>query len=191
MIDSKRARAVVKVGDGRGFIVDGPRGKVVITSAHCLPHLPPPHAASSLEELRYGRLIGPIGTKPTVGVECLFADPVADIAVLGSLGIPMWEDADAFDALVNERPAFSVGVGPAREEVGRAWLLTIARRWSRCEVQHWDGDLLISKAWAGLHAGMSGSPVVSDEGTAIGAWFQWGQASQGKEYRSAAVAIRG
>jgi hypothetical protein len=34
-------RAVIAVGIGRGFVVEGRREKLcVITAAHCLPHLP-------------------------------------------------------------------------------------------------------------------------------------------------------
>src|SRR4026208_1891700 len=77
-------RAVITVGDGRGFVVEGSRGKLcVITAAHCLPELPPAHAASRTGERTYANLLGRIGESPAVYAECLFVDPVADIAVLG------------------------------------------------------------------------------------------------------------
>src|SRR5262249_24072358 len=47
-------RAVITVREGRGFVVEGSRGKLcVITAAHCLPELPPAHAASKTEERTY------------------------------------------------------------------------------------------------------------------------------------------
>jgi hypothetical protein len=169
MLDTRLAQAVLKVGDGRGSIVDGPRGKVVISSAHCLPHLPPAHAASYTKERTYARLLGPLGTKPTVWAECFFVDPVADIAVLGSPDDQaLYEEARAFDALVDERPAFSIDLGFARENIVRAWLLTITGRWSECEVRHFALGLTITNAVNGIHAGMSGSPIVTDDGKAIG-----------------------
>jgi hypothetical protein len=74
--------AVITVGEGgRGFIVQGDR-HYVITAAHCLPEQPPPHSDSYLEERTY-KLLARLGAEPDVFAECLFADPVADIAVLG------------------------------------------------------------------------------------------------------------
>src|SRR6266850_1656361 len=77
---------VLRVGEGRGFLVKRRRYHdcIVITAAHCLPDLPPPHPLAYLEELTYRRLLGPLGTEPTVWAHILFVDPVADIAVLGA-----------------------------------------------------------------------------------------------------------
>jgi hypothetical protein len=59
-------RAVITVGDGRGFVVEGNRGKLcVITAAHCLQDLPPAHPGSYLEERTYPNLLGRIGV-PTL-----------------------------------------------------------------------------------------------------------------------------
>ena len=75
----------MKVGDGRGFIIEAGDQRLVITAAHCLPHFPPCHGASYTEERTYPDFIGPLGeSAPKVWAECLFADPVGDIAVLGS-----------------------------------------------------------------------------------------------------------
>ena len=76
-------QAVITVGKGRGFIIDGdPR--MIVTAAHCLPRLPPAHGASYTEERTYQNLVGHIGeAQQTIWGECLFADPVADIAVIG------------------------------------------------------------------------------------------------------------
>ena len=101
---------VLKVGDGRGFIVvhrvkTPPLPKVVsrkhsglelrqvpfmdhrlvVTAAHCLPKLPPPHAMAYGSERTYQEQLGNLdGTKKGIWAKCLFADPVADIAVLGT-----------------------------------------------------------------------------------------------------------
>ena len=94
---------VVEVSDGRGFIIEyrvqpppptRPKGfqtqppfarhRLVVTAAHCLPNLPPAHAAAFTSDRTYENLLGRLdGEKNLVWAECLFADPVADIAVLG------------------------------------------------------------------------------------------------------------
>jgi hypothetical protein len=77
----------VRVGDGHGFVVEGQYDRrFVLTAAHCLPHLPPPAGLLDLEETTYRALLGPFKASDaacTVWAECLFADPFADIAVLG------------------------------------------------------------------------------------------------------------
>jgi hypothetical protein len=81
--------AVVRVSNGgRGFVVEtsgrfGRRNRYVITAAHCLPRVPPRHGLSHTEERTYKKLLAPLGKKPSVWCECLFLDPIADIAVLG------------------------------------------------------------------------------------------------------------
>jgi len=43
-------RAVIKVGDGRGFVVATDHEHIVITAAHCLPYFPPCMSFSGIEE---------------------------------------------------------------------------------------------------------------------------------------------
>ena len=85
MFDEHEAEsAVVTVGDGRGFVIKHRHDRLVVTAAHCLPRFPPCHGASYLEERTYSELLAPLGDDLAVWAECLFADPIADIAVLGS-----------------------------------------------------------------------------------------------------------
>lgn len=81
--------AVIRVGDGRGFIVqDAGRMRlgwrnadnIVITAAHCLPSLPRPLRDW---EHTYKNLLSPLGQEPSVWAACFFFDPIGDIAVLG------------------------------------------------------------------------------------------------------------
>jgi hypothetical protein len=77
--------SIVTVGDGRGFVVEGIRSDLlVVTAAHCLPFFPPCHGDSELVERTYGSLLAPLGGESAISAECLFVDPIADIAVLGS-----------------------------------------------------------------------------------------------------------
>lgn len=167
--------AVVKVGGGRGFIVRAAYRSLVVTAAHCLPRFPPCHPVSYTHERTYSRLLGPLyDAKPAVWAECLFIDPLADIAVLGSPdGQVLYEEAEAYEALTDKRPALSIGPAPA---TGPGWVLTLAGRWSSCIVEHigYDhpialrGSLCIGDVKGGIHFGMSGSPILADDGTAIG-----------------------
>src|SRR5438552_3247930 len=97
-------RSVLRVGGGRGFVVNGERDRLIITAAHCLPRFPPCHGFSYTEERTYAKLLGPLGRKkPTVWAECLFVDPVADIAVLGPPDDQeLFDEYDEYDRLVAE-----------------------------------------------------------------------------------------
>jgi hypothetical protein len=167
MNNAEVTKAVVKVGGGRGFIIQSGHNRLVVTAAHCLPHLPPCHGANNTDERTYPNLFGPLGSrKPKVWAECVCADPVGDIAVLGSPdGQVLSGEAAAYEALTHETPTFRIGDAPRK---GRAWLLSLAMHWHPCVVEHIDGPLWIEEAADGIHGGMSGSPIVTDDGTAIG-----------------------
>jgi hypothetical protein len=163
--------AIVTVGEGRGFVVGNPgrwpfAERLVVTAAHCLPYFPPCHSMSYLEERTYKALLGPLRQERTVWAECLFADPVGDIAVLGppddqELG----EQYDAYQALMTASAVLPISDPP---ENGPAWLLSLDGRWFRCVVNHNGGPLWIADAVEGIVGGMSGSPILADDGSAIG-----------------------
>ena len=169
-------RAVITVGDGRGFVVNGrayfadsPHDRLIITAAHCLPFFPPCHGASYGEERTYKALLAPLGSQPAVWAECLFADPIADIAILGSPdGQNLSEEAEAYEALVETAIPLSIADAP---EDGQGWLLSLDQKWFRCSVRYMkyvDGPLWISGTSQPVVDGMSGSPIISDDGAAIG-----------------------
>jgi hypothetical protein len=110
---------VLRVGEGRGFLVKRRRYHdcIVITAAHCLPDLPPPHPLAYLEELTYRRLLGPLGTEPTVWAHILFVDPVADIAVLGAPdGQVLSEQADTYEAFMASARPLAVAEAPIQSD---------------------------------------------------------------------------
>lgn len=174
VIDEARlSQTVIRVGDGRGFIVQAGFHRLIVTAAHCLPQFPPCHGASYLEERTYKRLLGPLSTAPpSVWAECLFADPIADIAVLG---MPDSQDlsteADNYDAFTAEKPVLRLGAIPKPDAAGdsltSARLLTLDKRWISCDVRYL-GELWI-QATEQIRGGMSGSPICDEEGRAIGA----------------------
>ncbi len=163
---NKAARAVIKVGLGRGFVVQSGRRRLIITAAHCLPSFPPCHGASFTEERTYAQLLGPLGNEPSVWAECLFADPIGDIAVLGEPdGQELSDECEAYDELV--KACEPIPVTDAKES-GRARLLSLDGEWIECDVKHSGGPLWISGAAKGINGGMSGSPIIADDGSAIG-----------------------
>jgi hypothetical protein len=160
------APAIVTVGDGRGFVVEGKHERYVITAAHCLPHLPP---ACAFDKHTYRSLLGPLsGDATAVWTQCLFADPIADLAVLGSPDDQeLWAQAEAYEALVGDATPFSIAKAPLHE--GSAWLYSLDCRWFSCKVERQPGGpLWISKASEPIRGGMSGSPIRIAGGLVIG-----------------------
>ena len=165
---------VLKVGDGRGFIIEHrtthPRlghelsKRRVVTAAHCLPKLPPAHPAAHWWERTFHILGSLDGRKHDVAVECLFVDPVADIAVLGRPDEPeLGNEADAYDALTNDAPVLRIG--KARD--GPGWVLALDNHWvpTTLEIHGlWIPNLSIDL----VEAGLSGSPILNDDGRAVG-----------------------
>ena len=169
MISEAATRAVVAVGSGRGFVVrstQGVRDRLIITAAHCLPRFPPCNGASYVHERTYQGLLASLGGEPSVWTECLFADPIGDLAVLGPPdGQELPEQWEGYDDLVESADSLMIADAPKQ---GPAWLLSLGNRWTRCTVRHSGGSLWISDATDGIRAGMSGSPVLADDGSAIG-----------------------
>ncbi len=98
-------KAILTVGDGRGFVIAKDYRRPVITAGHCLPSLPPSHPASDTWETTYPEIISPLGVKPSISAECIFVDPIADLAVLDEPDGQeryLCEQADAYPDLVDE-----------------------------------------------------------------------------------------
>jgi hypothetical protein len=170
MTRAKATRAVLTVGEGRGFVVEcdhqGQPMRIVITAAHCLPRLP--SCPSGLDQWgwTYEALLGPLGQMPTVWAECIFVDIVGDVAVLGQPdNQELFEQAESYDRLVDA--VTPLPITDALED-GPAWLLSLDRKWHRCRVRHLNGPLWIEDAAAGIKGGMSGSPIITKDGAAIG-----------------------
>jgi hypothetical protein len=185
----------VQVGGGRGFVVereDQWQPRVIITAAHCLDDLPPAHPISYTEERTYPSMLGPLGAEPTVSAECLFADPIADIAVFGTPDSQDFSDeADAYESLLAAVAPLPVADAPkdSRERVkvlpveiagevfdeatvltpgqGTALVLSLSGDWTKCSVER-RGPWLWIKEIDLIEPGMSGSPIVSLSGEAIG-----------------------
>jgi hypothetical protein len=183
-------------GRGRGFVVSSPNhsygSRLVITAAYCLPHLPPPNRAAYAEEFTYAKVLGPLDKPLSVWAECLFVDPRNDLAVLGAPdGQDLWDQVIEYENLVTSGGSLKIQDAPktaffsrkltrskSREEAkamddnarANAWLLSLKNEWFRCEFKIInDGPIWIMDMDCPIVGGMSGSPIVSDSGAAIGA----------------------
>lgn len=160
---------VITVGEGRGFVVEHRGEHLVVTASHCLPWLPSGFGIAYSDGHVYRNMLGPLGSAPTAPCECLFINPIADVAVVG---VPdtqtLSDEADAYRALLEYATPFRITEAP---EKARGFLLSLEGEWFGCQVQ-WmertDGPLWVSEAAQPIEGGMCGSPIVSETGNAIG-----------------------
>jgi hypothetical protein len=161
--------ALVSAGRGRGFLIEARGFHLVVTAAHCLPHLPPAHPRSSFEQRTYSKLLGPLGRTPSVWAECLFVDPIADLAVLGEPDRQAFPpEMTAYQDLVASRSSLHIGTVM---KPGPVWLMTLDGQWTRCAVPDdgWDRWLSIVGALPeAIAPGTSGSPIMAADGRAVG-----------------------
>jgi hypothetical protein len=131
-----------------------PSQRVIVTAAHCLPFFPPAHPGSYLEERTYRDLLAPLGTAPTGSAECVFVDPIADIAVLGGPDNQALYDEAYEELLMNTVPLViadapkmvrvrePLSYGGSMIEVdepgrGSARILSLSGEWIECTVTAW------------------------------------------------------
>jgi hypothetical protein len=179
--------SVVRVGDGRGFVVHTGRDNYVITAAHVLPFLPPAHLGRYLNEETYQHLIGPHDARPSVTAACVFVDPVADLAVLGPPdNQELFDECEVYEAFTAFLPPFDIAPPPPRSRVRvgsipaevppnfvpqhvsfPARLLSLEGAWIDCQATNYGGPLVIRPEDI-VVPGMSGSPLISATGAALG-----------------------
>ena len=180
-----RTDAVVRVGTaGRGYIIEADQRRYVITAAHCLPRLPPAHSGAYTVERTFRRLLGPLSVRRrTVWAQCVFIDPVADIAVLSEPdGQELFNEHEAYEALTASVEPFPLGPLTlvqqerrlpngdiiAREAEARGQMLSLDRLWFACTVKSYGGRAAaVEQLEASIESGMSGSPILGPDGHAI------------------------
>ena len=153
----------------RGFAVEEKtafRRRLVVTAAHCLPAIA---AAPDGAEI-LAALLGRLGAEASVWAECLFVDPIADIAVLGSPDDQsLFDEAAAYQTLLGScKPLKISGGAIGWDRPSAASLLALDGHSIGCVVRRLGGPLLIESLAEPIAGGMSGSPVLDPSGVAIG-----------------------
>lgn len=136
-------------------------------------------AAADSRTSTYPRLIGPLGADQSVTATCVFADPIADLAVLGppddqALG----DEHDHYTAFLSTLPPFDITAPPPRSRLRipseppvfisneisfQARLLSLDGAWLDCVACYLGGPLMIEPEKL-VVLGMSGSPLLSATG---------------------------
>ena len=118
------------------------------------------------EDRTYPDLLGLLGERPHIWAECLFADSIADLAVLGSQSTQaLASQAEAYEELMAGLPVLLMVKAP-RKSCG--FVLNFDGKFQQCVVEHHYGSGSLVLQSDQIEAGMSGSPVLLDNGTAIG-----------------------
>ena len=103
---------------------------------------------------------------PPWWAECLFADPIADIAVLGmpdDQALP--DEANSYNRLLASRQPLLITDAPARK--CKARLLLLDGEWFECSIHRGNAWLSVEPADVVI-PGISGSPIISLDGRAFG-----------------------
>lgn len=119
-------------------------------------------------------MLGRLDDERYLCAECLFVDPVADIAVLGAPDSQyFYEESEAYEDLIESVPALTVRDIHGEGKHGwvsdaPAWVLSLDNKWTECKVSRRDRGYTISEPARVLRPGVSGSPVISGNGSVFG-----------------------
>ena len=96
----------------------------------------------------------------SIWAECRFVDPVTDLAVIGRPDV-----RSAWDNVIEMVQPLELDT----RRPTRGWVLSLDRQWVPCTIQitrH--GGLMVKALAGGIQGGMSGSPILSDNGRVVG-----------------------
>jgi hypothetical protein len=127
-----------------------------------------------------GALLGPVGAASEVWAECVYVDPVADLAVLASPDAQHFaSEAKNYELLVAERTPLRIAAlplmrkGKAAMTEAAAWegpgrLFSLDGQWFECRLRAMRHSLWIGGKAQAFAGGMSGSPIADADGAAVG-----------------------
>jgi S1-C subfamily serine protease len=154
------------LGHGRGFIVEAGCARYVATAGHCLPKLPPAASFTGAGEKTYAVF----GYRDGNEAECVFADPVSDLAILGAPDSQEFpEAAELWERVVMGERRTVLAIG----DVADGDPVYIPAKWSNDRTHRATARVIGRALWiecptSVLKGGMSGSPILSADGRAVG-----------------------
>ena len=137
---------------------------MIITAAHCLPWLPRAIAVGDISERTYTDILGDLHDQGRVAAECLFVNPVADVAVLGSPEQEFYKQARAYHSFTEDRPALRIG----QATNGDGWVLALDGKWITTRLEVYSGFRGSFLEIGATVPGQSGSPILNGAGRAVG-----------------------
>jgi len=150
--------ALKKVGQEKGVAQES-LSKVIADSANTEHRFCDPDDAAT-EERTYPKLLASLDSAKTdIWAECLFLDPIADIAALGPPDEQaLFDESIEYSQLTED--VHALRISDARS--GQGWILSLDGRWvrTRLELVSCGGELLVDPT----EPGMSGSPILNDAG---------------------------
>ncbi len=175
----KMKTPIVRVGEkrryGRGFWVGSPDFAMIITAAHCLPHYPPRLGSISyVSDRTYVDLISSLDGKRKCSAECLFLDPISDLAVFGCPEDELWEGYMEF---ANESDFLEIAPLASGETSVRVMyddsksIRRVIGVAPPSRANFYPRNFWIHRDEGGenrIKSGMSGSPILTDDGKAVG-----------------------
>lgn len=158
--------SIVKVRHGRGFVIEHKKDRLVITAAHCLPLLPPPHLGAYLQQKTYENLLGRIGDRGNIWAQCKFADPVSDVAVLEAPDSQEYVDeCEAYEEFTELLTPIEIRKAKKGEVV---WMLGLDGRFKSALVASLNETRVKVQTSGGIiERGMSGSPILGCDGSTV------------------------
>lgn len=110
-------------------------------------------------------MLAPLGEEPSVWADCLFFDPVSDLAILGEPDNQEFgEESDAYARLMDGRKPFNI----AAPKTGEGYMLALdGVAWRPTPLKVYVTIRGSSLSTGATLAGQSGSPIVDATGRAV------------------------
>lgn len=169
--ESFNTGAVVRVGDGRGFVVAGKQSCFVVTARHCLGDFPVSPPFDNPETNTCSDLLGPLGAPRTIPARCVFADAINDLALLGAPWRGLFPDGYRRFVELTER-VLPFCIEAPRRECFPCFALSTEKHWfgarAQLDVTEDGSAVWIFRPMAAITAEMVGSPILAANGSAVG-----------------------
>jgi V8-like Glu-specific endopeptidase len=157
------------VGLASGFYIGN---GFLITNCHCLPRTPDPREQDDMVVVTVKTLAT---RSKSAKAAAIYADPCGDIAVLGPLDEQAFShEADKYRTLIEKLPPVKINVRAlSRLTKFRVHVRSVKGKWlsGQAFVAGYEGRTLtvqLEDKKARIPGGTSGSPVVNDDGLAVG-----------------------